>query len=110
MKSLPLHHRRPGISVRRRLLFALLALLAAYAAFAWQAGLAFTAGAPTKDMDWNDDGIVSSREILQAWYAVSVRTTTDGPRTCRAYHWRGREGGDPIRVACVTTRVKSAGQ
>ncbi len=99
---------RSGVSTRRRLLFALLALVIAYIAFAYQQGLAFTVDAPTQDMDWDDDGIVSTREIGQAWYAVTARLTTQGARTCRSYYWRGRESGDPIKVACRTELGKPA--
>ena len=93
---------RGGIGTRRRLLFALVAMLVAYLAFAYQQGLAFTVDAPTGDMDWDDDGQVTTREIGQAWYAVTARVTTSGARTCRSYYWRGREDGDPIRVSCRT--------
>lgn len=95
-------HHRPGTSVRRRLLFALLAIALAYGAFAWQTHLAFLSDAPSTDMDWDEDGVVSSREILQSWYAVSATVTRSGPRTCRAYYWRGQSPDNTIRVSCRT--------
>lgn len=94
--------RRSGLSPRRKLLFTLLALALAYLGYAWYAGLAFTAGIDEKDMDWDADGEVTSREIVQSMYAVTVRTTHQGPRTCRSFYWRGRESGDPISVTCKT--------
>jgi hypothetical protein len=99
---------RPGTTpLRRKALFLLLALLVAYSGYAWHAGLAFTAGIETADMDWDADGQVTTREMLQSWYAVSVRTTHDGPRACNSFYWRGDEAGLPIRVDCKTTFKKS---
>ncbi len=92
-----------GIAPRRKLLFALIALLLLYAGYAWYAGLAFTAGIGSQDMDWDGDGRVTTREALQSWYAVTVRTTREGARECKSFFWRGREDGEPIRVDCKTT-------
>lgn len=95
--------RPSGITPRRRFLFAALALLLLYSGYAWHAGLAFTAGIGTQDMDWDGDGEVTTRETLQSWYAVTVRTRHEGPRECHSFYWRGREDGEPIRVDCRTT-------
>ena len=92
-----------GIPLRRRLLFGALALLLLYSGYAWHAGLAFTAGIATQDMDWNGDGAVSTAETLQSWYAVTVRSTREGRRECHNYYWLGEESGQPIRVDCRTT-------
>ena len=92
-----------GVPLRRKLLFGGLALLLLYSGYAWYAGLAFTAGIATQDMDWNGDGQVSQQEMLQSWYAVTVRTTREGARQCHSFHWRGQEDGEPIRVDCRTT-------
>jgi hypothetical protein len=89
--------------MRRKLLFAALAVLVLYSGYAWYAGLAFTAGIETKDMDWNGDGSVSTQETLQSWYAVTVRSTREGRRACNSFYWRGHEDGQPIRVDCRTT-------
>src|SRR3546814_2168485 len=92
--------RPSGIPLRRKLLFGMLALLVLYSGYAWYAGLAFTAGIETQDMDWNGDGSVSTQETLQSWYAVTVRSTKEGARECNAFYWRGQENGEPIRVDC----------
>jgi hypothetical protein len=96
-------HRSATLPLRRKLLFLMLALLVAFSGYAWYAGLAFTAGIATTDMDWDNDGRVTSREMLQSWYAVTVRRTHEGARECNSFHWRGREGEAPIRVDCRTT-------
>ncbi len=96
------HRKTGGTRTRRKLLFAALALLLAYSGYAWYVGLAFTAGIATRDMDWNDDGKVDTREKLQSWYAVVVRTTREGARECNTFHWRGQQDAEPIRVDCKT--------
>ncbi len=97
-----------GIPLRRKLLFGALALLVLYSGYAWYAGLAFTVGIQTQDMDWNGDGKVTEREMLQSWYAVTVRTTQEGVRRCSNFYWRGKEDGEPIRVDCKTTFEEQA--
>jgi hypothetical protein len=94
--------------MRRKVLFLGLALLLAFSGYAWSVGLAFTAGIKTSDMDWNSDGEVSTREMLQSWYAVTVRKTLEGARECNTFYWRGQENGPPIRVDCRTTFSKPA--
>jgi hypothetical protein len=95
--------RRPGIGRRRRFLFVLIALMLLYAGYAWYAGLAFTAGIGTQDMDWDGDGRVTTQETLQSWYAITVRTTREGARVCHSFYRRGQEAGEPIRVDCRTS-------
>jgi hypothetical protein len=95
--------RLSGVPLRRKLLFGALALLVLYSGYAWHAGLAFTAGIETRDMDWNGDGTVSTQETMQSWYAVTVHSTREGKRECHNFYWRGQEGGQPIRVDCRTT-------
>jgi len=63
-------------------------------------GAAATRGLERKDMDWNADGNVTMREMLQSFYAVVVETQRTGQRECRTYRWRG---GESIRVDCRTT-------
>lgn len=63
-------------------------------------GAACTRGMERKDMDWNADGEVSMREMLQSFYAVTVKITKDGPRECRAYSWRG--SSQTLRMDCRT--------
>lgn len=96
-------NRRAGITARRKLLFAIVAVALLYLAWAWHARLAFTAGIAGEQMDWNGDGQVTEQEMLQSWYAVSVRSTREGRRECHAFYWRGQEAGEPIRVDCRTS-------
>ena len=63
-------------------------------------GAAGTRGMDRKDMDWNGDGNVSMQEMLQSFYAVTVKVTHEGARECRAYSWRGRS--ETLRVDCRT--------
>lgn len=98
MKS-PTINRR-GFGTRRKIFVGLLALVVAYAGYAHYAGLAFMAGIPNSDMDWNGDGTVTATEIAQAWYAVTVKQTRDGRRECKQFHWRS--SGQSIRVDCRT--------
>lgn len=88
-------------SARRKVLAGLLALLVVYLGYAFYAGLAFTAGIPNSEMDWDGDGIVTGKEIAQSWYAVAVTKTREGRRECSEFHWRS--SGESIRVACRTT-------
>ena len=101
MKTYPA---KPRSKFRRRLFLGLLAVLAIYLAYAFYAGMAFTAGIETKDMDWNNDGTVSQDEMLQSWYAVTVKKTKEGNRECSEFAWRG--SGVAIRVDCRTTMKK----
>ncbi len=64
-------------------------------------GAAATRGLERKDMDWNGDGQVTMREMLQSFYAVTVKVTHEGARECRAYTFRGSE--QTLRVDCRTT-------
>ena len=96
-------YRPNGIPLRRKALFLALALLLAFSGYAWYVGLAFTAGIASSDMDWNSDGEVTTREMLQGWYAVTVRKTHEGARECNTFYWRGKEDAQPIRVDCKTT-------
>ncbi len=63
-------------------------------------GAAATRGLERKEMDWNADGTVSMQEMLQSFYAVTVKVTQDGARECREYAWRG--DGQTLRVDCRT--------
>lgn len=92
---------KPRFGFRRRLFVGLLILIAAYVGYASYVGLAFTAGVPNEDMDWNGDGVVTKDEILQSWYAVTVKKTKEGNRECSAFAWRA--SGESIRVDCKTT-------
>jgi hypothetical protein len=67
-------------------------------------GAAATRGIERKDMDWNGDGNVTMREMLQSFYAVTVKTTITitkgGARECRTFAFRGSE--QSLRVDCRT--------
>ncbi|BDU17680.1 EF-hand domain-containing protein [Lysobacter auxotrophicus] len=67
-------------------------------------GAAATRGIERKDMDWNGDGNVTMREMLQSFYAVTVTTTITtgqgGTRECRSFAFRGSE--KTLRVDCRT--------
>jgi len=63
-------------------------------------GAAATQGIERKDMDWNGDGNVTMREMLQSFYAVTVTTTKEGARECRTFAFRGSE--QSLRVDCRT--------
>jgi hypothetical protein len=91
---------RKTFSLRRKVLLGFVAVLFAVVAYLHFTGAAGTSGIPSKDMDWNGDGTVTEQEILQAFYAVVVEKTSEGPRECRAYAWRAN--GQSIRVDCKT--------
>ena len=63
-------------------------------------GAAATHGIERKDMDWNGDGNVTMREMLQSFYAVTVTTTKEGARECRTFAFRGSDKS--LRVDCRT--------
>ncbi|MFC6839062.1 EF-hand domain-containing protein [Xanthomonas theicola] len=88
-------------SRRRKVLLAVVILVLAWVGYAWHAGIAITQGIEQRDMDWNGDGQVSGGEIAQAFYAVGVTRTQDGPRQCSTFYWR--DSGAQIRVDCRTT-------
>jgi len=91
---------RKNFSMRRKVLLGFVAVLLAAVAYLHFTGAAGTSGIPSKDMDWDGDGTVTEQEILQAFYAVVVEKTSEGPRECRAYAWRA--DGRSIRVDCKT--------
>ena len=97
----PAPGRRRGFSGRRRGLLVIVALLLAAVAWLHFTGAAGISGMAVRDMDWNGDGQVTQPEILQSFYAVTVKKTQDGARKCSAYAWR--KSGQPIRVDCQTT-------
>ncbi|MCL1635241.1 EF-hand domain-containing protein [Luteimonas sp. SX5] len=92
---------RSRFGMRRKIFLGLFLLLVAYAGYAYYAGLAFIAGIPNSEMDWNGDGTVTSTEVAQAWYAVIVKNTRQGQRECNAFYWRGSD--EAFRVQCRTT-------
>lgn len=91
---------RRRFSTRRRVLLVLVLLLLGVVAWLHFTGAAGISGMATRDMDWNNDGQVDQAEILQSFYAVTVRKTEEGRRECSHYAWRG--SGQAIRVDCRT--------
>ena len=85
---------------RRKALLILVLVVLGWLGYAWYAGIAITQGLEQQDMDWNADGTVSRTEVLQAFYAVGVKTTDEGNRHCKAFYWRS--SGEQIRVDCRT--------
>jgi hypothetical protein len=90
------------LSGRRKVLFAMVALiLLLVAALRW-IGVAGLHGTEPRQMDWNADGEVTRLEILQAYTTIVVRESVDGNRRCRSYA-RLRDRDTPIRVDCRVT-------
>lgn len=85
---------------RRKALLILVLVVLGWLGYAWYAGIAITQGLEQQDMDWNGDGTVSRTEVLQAFYAVGVKTTDEGNRHCKGFYWRS--SGEQIRVDCRT--------
>ena len=90
------------LSGRRKVLFAMVALILLLVAGLRWAGVAGLNGTEPRQMDWNADGEVSRMEILQAYTTIVVRESVDGNRSCRSYA-RLRDRGNPIRVDCRVT-------
>ncbi|HET6397397.1 MAG TPA: hypothetical protein VFF91_11210 [Pseudoxanthomonas sp.] len=91
---------RARFSPRRRGLLAVVLVLMALVGWASWTGMAITRGVETRDMDWNADGTVEHREILQAFYAVTATRVVEGNRECTTFRWY--RGGEAIRVDCRT--------
>jgi len=89
---------RPFSTPRKALLLALLAMLVAMYLLRALDVAGFNGTTP-EDMDWNGDGVVTWPEIVQGFYAVSVRETREGARVCRRYAFL-RRSDDAIRVDC----------
>jgi hypothetical protein len=95
-------------STRRKALIGLVVI--ALGAIGWlqYIGAAGISGIRTKDMDWNADGTVSQQEIFEAFYAVSVKKTSEGQRECSSYYWRKDQSS--IRVECRTVMAAATGK
>ncbi|MGV6493425.1 EF-hand domain-containing protein [Stenotrophomonas rhizophila] len=85
---------------RRKALLVLVLVVLAWLGYAWYADIAIAQGIEQQDMDWNADGTVSRNEVLQAFYAVGIKSTQEGNRHCRTFYWRS--SGEQIRVDCKT--------
>ena len=91
---------RSRFPLRRKILLGFVALLLAAVAWLHFTGAAGTHGIPSQDMDWNGDGTVTETEIAEAFYAVVVTQTEEGPRHCNSFAWR--KNGQTIRLDCKT--------
>ena len=92
--------RKRGFSPRRRALLVIVLILLGVVVWMQVTGAAGISGIATKDMDWNDDGKVTEKEILQAFYAVTVDKSEQGARQCSTYKWRSSK--QVIRMECKT--------
>jgi len=88
---------------RMALLITLLAILAAMLILRALDVAGFNGTAPG-EMDWNGDGQVLWPEIVQGFYAVGVRETSEGQRVCRHYAFL-RTPEEAIRVDCRVQMV-----
>lgn len=88
------------MSNRRIALFVTMA--AVLLALGWMryTGAAALTGMAFKDMDWNEDGELTRREILQGFFSVKAVRSTEGNRSCVDYRWRASD--ESIRVECRT--------
>ncbi|ADV26923.1 hypothetical protein Psesu_1073 [Pseudoxanthomonas suwonensis 11-1] len=91
---------RGRMSPRRKVLLGLLAAVFVLVGVAGWLGMAATRGMATSEMDWNGDGRVDRSEILQSFYAVTAKRSTEGNRECTTYRWF--RSGEVIRVECQT--------
>ncbi|WP_374013524.1 hypothetical protein [Pseudoxanthomonas koreensis] len=91
---------RGRLTPRRKVLLAVLAAVLLAVGWAGWAGIAATRGIATADMDWNGDGTVERREVLQAFYAVAAERHAEGNRECTTFRWY--RSGETIRVECRT--------
>lgn len=86
-------------SSTRRGLWALIGALLIVYAWLYFTHAAILTGIKPREMDWNNDGVATTREFFQSFYAVEANVKTDGPRTCTSFQWHG---GATIKVECKT--------
>jgi hypothetical protein len=100
MALIDLTGKRAPFTARRIATLGFFVVLLVIVAWLHFTGAAATRGIERKDMDWNGDGEVTMREMLQSFYAVTVTTTTEGARECHAFAFRG--SSETLRVDCRT--------
>lgn len=88
------------MSSRRIALFSTIALMLLALGLMRYTGAAALTGMAFRDMDWNEDGELTRKEILQGFFSVNAVRRTDGNRNCVDYRWRGSDAS--IRVECRT--------
>lgn len=91
---------RGRLSNRRIALFASIAVVLLGLGWLQFVGAAALSGMSFKDMDWNEDGELTRREILQGFVSVSAVRTQNGQRSCVEYRWRRSD--EVIRTECRT--------
>ena len=89
------------LSNRRIALFATFAIVLLTLAWLQYSGAAALSGMKFQEMDWNEDGQLSRREVLQGFFQVRAVRSSDGNRHCVDYRWR--RSGESIRVECRTS-------
>lgn len=89
---------------RRMALFVTIAALLLMLGWMRYTDAAALSGMAFRDMDWNEDGELTRREILQGFFSVRAVRSTDGLRSCIDYRWRGRD--ESIRVECRTEAAR----
>lgn len=88
------------LSNRRIALFASIAVVLLGLGWLQYVGAAALSGMSFRDMDWNEDGELTRREILQGFVSVSAVRTQNGQRSCVEYRWRRSD--EVIRMECRT--------
>ncbi len=91
---------RGRLSSRRLALFVTIAIVLLALGWMRYTGAAALSGMAFADMDWNEDGELTRREVLQGFFTVVAVRTTEGRRTCVDYRRRG--SGESIRLECRT--------
>lgn len=91
---------RGRVSNRRIALFATIAIVLLGLGWLQYTGAAAMSGMAFKDMDWNEDGELTRREILQGVVSVAAVRTRSGQRSCVEYRWRRSD--EVIRMECRT--------
>lgn len=89
------------LTSRRIALFCTLAAVLLALAWMQATNAAGLSGMPFRDMDWNEDGELTRREILQGFFTVAATPSVSGNRSCVEYRWR--RSGEVIRMECRTT-------
>lgn len=91
------------VTRRRMALFVMIGTVLLALGWMRYSGAAALSGMALRDMDWNEDGELTRREILQGFFSVKAVRSTDGRRSCVDYRWRGRD--ESIRLECRTEAV-----
>ena len=92
------------LSPRRRVLLAAVLLAMVAMLVLRLMGVAGFNGTQPREMDWDDDGVVTRAEIVRGYSVVAVEQTSEGPRTCRRYVRLGQRD-EPFRVECRVVLV-----